>query len=242
MADPTGPNKRAPPQSSMPASDLRDTDRHLVRDVRHSLGITALAVLLSGGLLYLACLARVCWVAMRSGQDPGHGEQLLVFGKKLADGAPDEDYRRRLQHAHALAQRHPQRPLILLGGGPAGATEAEAGLHVLHELGLPPEVPVLLEDQSLDTLQNLRNARDMLAEHPPGRLLLLSNRYHLARCHSLARLLGMDALPCAAEPAFRLREQGLVRLALEAAYLCWLEVGAAWARLIGHRRMIERVS
>jgi uncharacterized SAM-binding protein YcdF (DUF218 family) len=243
MADPPEPNKQAerfPP--AMP--DARpDPDAALLRrDMHHSLAVSALAVLLSGGLLYLAYLLRVCWVALHSPPQAADGDSILVFGKRLQQGRPDADYRMRLARAHALAVERPERGLILLGGGPPGASEAEAGLQALRALGLPADVAVRLEDQSLDTLQNLRNARAMLADARSAPVLLLSSRYHLARCLSLARRLGFDARPCAAEARFRLREQRAGRLLHEAALLCWLEVGAGWARLIGHRRMLERVS
>jgi uncharacterized SAM-binding protein YcdF (DUF218 family) len=242
MADPVGPNKAG--RADLPMSEhlRRPTDPLLRRDLRHSLGVAALAVLLTGGLLYAVYVLRVYRVARHSRQHADDGDCVLVFGKALRDGQPDADYRKRLAHALALAQHQPRRPLILLGGGAPGASEAEVGLRELQALGLPEAVPVRLEDQSLDTLQNLRNARQILAAEGPARVLLLSNRYHLARCSSLARALGLDARPCAAEPRFRLREQGLARLLQEGAFLCWLEVGTAWARLIGHRRMLERVS
>jgi uncharacterized SAM-binding protein YcdF (DUF218 family) len=218
------------------------SDPFLHRDIAHSLAAATLAVLLSGGLLYAVYLLRVWRVAVQS--PPGAADEacVLVFGKRLVDGEPDADYRERLHRAHRLATTAPQRPLVLLGGGSDGITEAATGLRVLQQLGLPEGTPVHLEDQSLDTLQNLRNAREMLGGDHDRPLLLLSNRYHLARCHSLAQALGLHSRPCAAEAEFRWREQRVARLAQEAAYLCWFEVGAAWARLIGHRRMLARVS
>ena len=66
--------------------------------------------------------------------------------------------------------------------------------------------------------------------------------YHLARCALFARNLGFDAEVCAAEPRLRLGPQMLLRIAGEAAYVCLTDIGTRWARLIGHRRMIERSS
>jgi uncharacterized SAM-binding protein YcdF (DUF218 family) len=218
-----------------------DHDPFLRRDIGHSLTVALLAVLLSAGLLYLVYLRRVWRVAAASGSRAEGDGPVLVFGKRLVDGGPDADYRRRLERALDLV-RQPPRPLLLLGGGPPGVTEAEVGLAALREAGLPSAVPVQLEDRSLDTLQNLRNARRLLDSGRRGPLLLVSNRYHLARCASLAAALGLDYRLCAAETEFDLREQRLGRLAQEAAYLCWLEVGRGWARLIGHHRMVERVS
>lgn len=217
-------------------------DPLLRRDTVHSLTVAALAVLLSAGLVYLVYLRRVLRIASASSASVDAPGTLLVFGKRLIDGEPDHDYRRRLQRAHALASARPVQALVLLGGGPPGASEAEVGLQSLRRLGLPAELPVQLEDRSLDTLQNLRNARALLGADHRGPLLLVSNRYHLARCAQLAGQLGLDYRLCAAEPGFSLREQGLSRLLVEAAYLCWLDLGTGWARLIGHRRMLARVT
>jgi hypothetical protein len=71
---------------------------------------------------------------------------------------------------------------------------------------------------------------------------LLSSRYHLARCALFARQLGFDAELCAAEPRLQLVPRTLLRLAGEAAYVCWSDLGTRWARLIGHRRMLDRVT
>lgn len=217
-------------------------DPHRQRDIAHSLTVAAIACIASGGLLYLGYLAWTVRVAARSGSSDDQGDYLLVFGKRLRDGRPDHDFQQRLQRARMLAEGTPMRPLILLGGGAEGATEAEVGLRTLRDLGLPPQVPVWVEDRSQDTLENLRNARAMLAGREPGAVLLLSNRYHLARCARLAALMGFDFRLCAAEPHFTPTPRALWRIAVEAAFLCWLDVGTRWARLIGHRRMLGRVS
>lgn len=216
-------------------------DPYLRRDIGHSLAVSALACVLSGGLLYLHYLRRVWRVARHVSHEAKDGELVLVFGKRLRAGEPDAEFRQRLQRAHALATGG-SRPLVLLGGGPPGASEAEAGLRALRAMGLPDSAPVRLEAASLDTLQNLRNARDLLGGGARSRVLLLSSRYHLARCALLARQLGFDPALCAAEERLSLRGATFPRLLTEAGYLCWLDVGTRWARLIGHRRMLARVS
>ena len=90
----------------------------------------------------------------------------------------------------------------------------------------------------------LRNARALLAEAGLARprVVLLSSRYHLARCALLARWLGYDYALCAAEPRLDWRPATLWRIACEAAWVCWIDVGARWARLAGHRGMLAKVS
>ncbi|HEU4773092.1 MAG TPA: YdcF family protein, partial [Lysobacter sp.] len=78
--------------------------------------------------------------------------------------------------------------------------------------------------------------------HAHLQVTLLSSRYHLARCALFARQLGFDAELCAAEPRLQLGPRTLLRLAGEAGYVCWSDLGTRWARLIGHRRMLDRVT
>jgi hypothetical protein len=71
---------------------------------------------------------------------------------------------------------------------------------------------------------------------------LLSNRYHLARCALFARQLGYDWELCAAEPRLPLTPATLGRIAAEAYFVCWSDLGTRWARFIGDRRMLARVT
>jgi uncharacterized SAM-binding protein YcdF (DUF218 family) len=223
--------------------DAASHDPHLNRDIAHSLGVAALACAASGGLLYLGYLAHTAWIAARSPHAPEVLGCVLVFGKRLEHGQPDADYCLRLRRAHALLAEDPSRVLVLLGGATgADRSEAEAGLRALCDWGLPDAAKVVLEDASQDTLQNLRHARGLLGEEATRPVLLLSNRYHLARCARLAAQLGFDYRLCAAEARLAPTPRVLLRLAVEAAYLCWLDIGTRWARLIGHRRMLARVS
>ena len=120
--------------------------------------------------------------------------------------------------------------------------------------GLALDAPIQLESASRDTLQNLRNARASLGRRaqlrpdhesgPPGplRVTRLSSRYHLARCALFARQLGFDAELCAAESRLHWGPRTLRHIAGEAAYVCMSDMGARWARLIGHRGMLEGLS
>ncbi|MGY3266583.1 YdcF family protein [Lysobacter sp. HA35] len=206
-------------------------------------GIVALAAcVLSAGIVYLAYLAYVVRTARRAPCSPQQGAQLLLFGKHAPHGRVDGDFAARLDRAALLWREHPMR-LVLLGGGAQGEpTEAEIARRELFARGLAPDAPLQLESSSRDTLQNLRNARQMLGGTVRERVTLLSNRYHLARCALFARQLGFDAELCAAEPRLRLGPRMLVRLAGEAAYVCWADIGTRWARFIRNERMLARVT
>ena len=230
-----------PPAASGPWRYLRD------RDACHAAAVTVLALLLSGGAVWLVYLVHVCRVAARSPLQPSRRMIALVFGRRLQGNAPEHDFRQRLQRALALARQQHTDHLLLLGGCSGGpCSEASAGHAWLQQQGLPQQVRVELEQASLDSLENLRHARQLLlaqadaAGLPP--VALVSSRYHLARCQLLARRLGFHGQPVAAEPALPLRPRYLGRLLLESGYVMWIDLGLRWAALIGHRRMSARIA
>jgi vancomycin permeability regulator SanA len=217
------------------------------RDVQHAALVTVLALVLSAGLVWLGYLIHVCRVALRSPLAPPRRMVALVFGRRLERGVPEHDYQQRLRRALSLAEQRQTDHLLLLGGCSGGqCSEAAAGQSWLQRHGLAGGVRVELEQDSVDSLENLRHARRLLlaeagdAGLPP--VALVTSRYHLARCLLLARRLGFDGLPVAAEPALPRQRRYLGLLLLEASYLMWIDLGLRWAQLIGHRRMAARIS
>ncbi len=215
------------------------------RDILHAAGVATAACVLSAGLVYVGYAVHAWRVARRAPCNPGTGTCILLFGKHAPQGRPDPDFSLRLERMASLwRQRVPQR-LVLLGGGPPGVpSEAEVARDHLLRIGLTDDGGWVLESASRDTLQNLRNARQLLQADAGwnGRVTLLSSRYHLARCALFARQLGLDAELCAAETRFTWHPRNLWRLAGEAGYLCLSDIGTRWARLIGSRRMLKRVT
>ena len=231
-----------PPNSSSSWRYLRD------RDVLHAAVVSVLALLLSAGLVWLAYLIHVCRVATRSPLVPPRRMVALVFGRRLERDAPAHDYQQRLQRALSLLRQQHTAHVLLLGGRSGGLhSEAAVGHAWLRQHGLPPDGRVELEQDSVDSLENLRHARQLLLAQngaatalPP--VALVTSRYHLARCQLLARRLGFDDQPVAAEPAPPLHGRYLGRLLIEASYLMWIDLGLRWAQLIGHRRMSARIA
>lgn len=210
------------------------------RDVLQTMAVAAAACLLSLGLVYVGYLVHVLRVA-RSASCGASGDCVLLFGKHAPAGSVDLDFEARLERAATLWRQAPRQVILLGGGAPGAPTEAELARLGLLARGI--DAPLLLEDRSRDTFQNLRNARELLRLGGLGpRVTLLSSRYHLARCALIARQLGMQPELCAAEADFRWRPGPLLRIAGEAAYLCWSDLGTRWARLTGHRRLLARVA
>jgi uncharacterized SAM-binding protein YcdF (DUF218 family) len=216
----------------------------LDRDILHT-GVVAGAVcVLSAGLVYLGYFAHVVRTARRAPCLPERGECLLVFGKHAPDGRLDADFSARVARTAVLMRaRAPHRVVLLGGGAPGHPSEAEVARTALFADGIAADAPLQLEQASRDTLQNLRNARTLLSDAAhDGRVTLVSSRYHLARCALFAGQLGFDWELCAAETELRWSPTLVYRLAGEAAYVCWIDLGTRWARLIGHRRMLARVT
>ncbi|HEY4145717.1 YdcF family protein [Pinirhizobacter sp.] len=215
-------------------------------DVLHGAAVTLVALAGTGGLLYVGYLLHVARVALRSPREPTRRLAVLVFGRMLVGNRPEHDYRQRLARGLLLAQRGLAERVMLLGGRSGGGTvtEAAAGERWLRDEGFPAMVPMQLEQASIDSLENLRHARSLLARDagdlPP--VCLVTSRYHLARCQLLARRLGFEVETVGAEATLPRDIRYLRRIFLEAGYLMWIDVAVRWARLIGHRRMADRVS
>lgn len=200
--------------------------------------LVSLAMLaLTGGLaLLLSWLWVLRWALVRNEQ-PGERGVLLLCGHQLRDGQPSPDYRRRLRRAAGLMAERPGLELVLLGGGLP--SEASAGRDWLLEQTALDPARIRLEEDSIDSLENLRNARDLLDAQTE--LYLLSSRYHLGRLRIYARQLGLDARLLAAEDRFVPDPGSLGLSLLEAVYVCWFACGRLWARLARRQRLLERI-
>ncbi|MCB1863280.1 MAG: YdcF family protein [Gammaproteobacteria bacterium] len=222
----------------MSRNALRHADR-FDWDGLQMLMLTGLLLIVSAGLLILPGFVHVYRTARKANDNAPAGSECLVFGKRSTNGQIDVEYRMRLAKAAELFRQQP-RTLILLGGHttPDGPSEAEMGLRELRRIGLSVNAPIRLEEQSLHTLENLRNARDIHQRHP----VLISNRYHLARCSLIAESLGMDHSLCAAEPILPGGPMTYIKLIKESFYILWFQVGKSWARLTNNRRMLDRIT
>lgn len=215
------------------------------RDVQLAGVVSVLLIVLSGGVIWLAYLLRVWLIARRSPLQPAQAMVVLVFGQRLRHDRPAADFEQRLQRTLDLLERRRTGHVLLLGGCSGGSvSEAQAALTWLTQHGLPAGAQVELEQESVDSLENLHRARELLLTGsealPP--VALVSSRYHLARCLLLARRLGFDAVPVAAEAALSWRPRYLLRLCGEAGYVMWIDIGMRLARVIGYRRMSDRIS
>jgi uncharacterized SAM-binding protein YcdF (DUF218 family) len=216
------------------------------RDILLAALVTAFVFVGSLGLVYVVHAVRVWRLARHSPVLASRRTTLLVFGRRLVDDLPEHDFIGRLTRARDNAVAGRAERVLLLGGLSGGTiSEAAAGRQWLIGAGWPDDVPLLLEQMSIDSLENLRHARELLrdgsrAALPP--VALVTSRYPLARCMYLARRLGFDASPLGAEATLPLNRRYVSRMLMEAGYLMWIDTGMRWAALIGNRRMAERIS
>lgn len=213
--------------------------------IRVTVVMTAIILPLLLGLPLLMAIIYVAATGIATRTTASPSSALLLFGKRLMHGRPDEEFEVRLQRLHTLMNEQPHAPAILLGGAPAGETvsEAHAGALYLEALSGERSGWLLLEEGSRDTLENLRNARRLL--HPRSALLpltLISSRYHLARCGMFAGNLGLHYQLCAAETRWNWSAAQAVSIIREGLYLCWFTVGKAWVRLIRNERLWEQIT
>lgn len=128
-------------------------------------------------------------------------EAIVVLGGGMTAAAPpylmDPDLSEasdRVWHAARLYRRGIAKKIIVSGGtfaaysGAPAISEAEAMRRFLIDLGVPPEA-IETEGNSLNTLQNIRNVRQMVGD---ARVALVTSGYHMPRALSLARRGGLN--------------------------------------------------
>ena len=212
------------------------------RDLIVTLFLAGIVFFISGGLVLIPCIIRVVWVALHSPCNVEPPVHLFVFGKKLEDGKIDSDYTLRLTRVAQILGTVKQYRLVLMGGktGDDGISEAEAGAAYLMKLGIAQDDRMLLENKSSHTLENLRNARELILENdvPP---VLITNRYHLARCSILASSLGITHALCGAEKRFYCNLSSVSKMIWESFLILWFFTGKKWASITGNQRMLARV-
>lgn len=121
-----------------------------------------------------------------TGEEP---EVMIVLGCQVKPWGPSVLLQDRLDTALALWKEHPDMTVVVSGGqGPdEHISEAECMYDYLTEHGVDKE-KVLKEEQSHNTLQNLRYSLALLSEHgfgPETETVVVSNGFHLARVKML---------------------------------------------------------
>ena len=160
-----------------------------------------LCVLTGAAALFFCLLyALVCICAHRR-RDLHAADCIVVLGAKVhADGRLSHTLRWRCERGLELWRDGLSGELILCGGrgGDEPCTEAFAMAEYLRARSVPG-ARLYLEDRSVNTVENLRNAQRIMAEEGWSSAILVTSDYHLQRALWLARDLGMDVCGAAAK-------------------------------------------
>lgn len=207
-----------------------------------TLALSSAIIICSLGISYILAWRRVYHLARITSTQCDSSEIIVVHGMKLLNNEINEDFSLRLNRAIKMHQIH-SAYILLLGGitGQSKISEAEAGKQYLAAKGVNPEF-IILESNSRHTLENLKEARQLITQMGIKNSSLLSNRYHLARILALATGLKMNVSLIAAEDEFDLSISNITRFSLEAAYLHWYYTGKYWSYATRNKHSINRIS
>jgi len=141
---------------------------------------------------------------------PGSYDVIIVLGAAVwPGGQPSPALQRRVLHAVALMRRGVAAHLLVTGGtGRYPPAEAR----VMQRLALAHGVPgrrILLEEQATSTLESALRCRGILQQRGWSRVLVVTDRYHLARALLAFRGCGIRAVGSGVpgKPAPRLRQR-----------------------------------
>ncbi|HEU0154752.1 MAG TPA: YdcF family protein [Stellaceae bacterium] len=115
------------------------------------------------------------------------------FGETVFNGSVA-----RVLSATALARRHPEAKLVLIGGEgsvfPSGYPEARATLGFVLDQGIPRD-RVILEERSRNTYENAVFAKALVQPKPGQNWLLITSAFHMPRAVASFRAAGWPVIP-----------------------------------------------
>ncbi len=200
------------------------------------------------GLVLVWYAAKIFQVA-KINQADFQNDIWIVFGKQLTENQLDMEFKQRLNTViDWLAIEKPS--YIILQGGITGKntqSEAQAGqAYLFNSTGFINEyhtaTAVILEDTSMNTLENLKHTREYLQQAKlPLNVTLISNRYHLLRCSVMAKNMGFTTGFLPAEKEWYLNLTQVYKIFLEAFFLNWYCTGRFVGRLFNNKRMLNKI-
>lgn len=212
-----------------------DCDRYTV------LSLSIIVLVLTVGLGLIISFMHVLSIAKNKGC-VNKAAVLLVLGKKLNNNLPDSEYMSRLNRATLALNANIDSKVYILGGmtGNANITESDAGKKVLMGFGINND-QIFLEKESSHTLENLKNFYN-LSNNKSQKVLLVTNRYHMARSIMMAKGFKINAMDCPAEDSFKYTFTNISKIIIEAFYINFYLVGKYWAIFTNNSRIINRIS
>jgi uncharacterized SAM-binding protein YcdF (DUF218 family) len=176
-------------------------------------------------VVYLGVTAYQVW---RTGQQyaPQAAGAIVVMGAAQYNGVPSPDLRARLDQAALLWHEHYASTIMVTGSKLPGDayTEAQASARYLKSVGVPSVD--ILEAGGRDSWQNLSEAAPILIARGDTSVLMVTDKFHVARSMAIASSVGLTPHPT---PTQTSPIHGLSAL----PYYAKETVGVAVGRIIG---------
>ena len=96
------------------------------------------------------------------------------------------------------------------------------------------------EERSSQNKSNIKNAIALVGDKDK-KIVVVTNRYHLARVKQMSKGFGLKVELCAAEDKLKLNIVTLLKLMLEALHVHWYLSGHYYAHLTNNNRIINRL-
>ena len=123
-------------------------------------------------------------------------DAIIVLGCNVAGSSePTPCILARAGHAADLFKQG-YAPYVIASGGPTSGSRTEASVlaGVLEDGGVPPE-DIVLEDQALNTIQNINYSRAIMRERGWRSAILVTEPFHIKRATLIARDAGLRVYP-----------------------------------------------
>lgn len=199
-----------------------------MRILRGSLLAGAVAIVTATTYVFIS-FCSVLYVGSNDSSDSA--DAIVVMGAAQYDGRPSPQLAARLDHA-LLLFREGRAPLIAVSGGKRPGdryTEAEASRRYLSARGVPKS-RIVAETTGASTWESIANLSPVLRSEGVGKVIVVTDRYHLQRTVLSVREAGFCAVGSATQssPVVGVRALGH---ALEES------IGVALGRIIGFERL-----
>jgi len=131
----------------------------------------------------------------------GNPQVMVILGAQVKSWGPSILLQDRLDTACSYLEEHPDMTVVVTGaqGTDEPTTEAQCMYDYLTARGVDGS-RILIDDQSHNTSQNLKNAKVLIEKNglDPDNCLVVSNGFHLTRVRMLSHRYGMDVSTLAA--------------------------------------------
>ncbi len=150
-------------------------------------------------LLFVVLESVIISYSLRGCEDGA--DYVIVLGSQIREDGPSNDYKARLDSAYEYLMENKDTMVITTGGQGKNepVSEAEGGAKYLIARGLD-EKRIILEDRSINTVENLANAKKLIEgrgkDASEVQIVIVSADYHLYRASYLAKGMGFEDVSC----------------------------------------------